>query len=82
MLNHSELEEVMNVFGCKFFPLSSLVNSIELKKGKKSTKYYRKDFMKALHIYNSNPDVYIRFDFIEDLYIRADSFAFDLLYLR
>lgn len=82
-MTRDELNFVMNEFGCYFFPLTSLIETVKIKDKKGKVKNYKKaDFLKAATDYGSSIDSSIHFTFVDDLFQTADDFAFDLLYLR
>lgn len=82
-MTKEELNFVLNDFACCFtFPYPEILKCVRVKKGNKVQKYTKGSYGKALMDFSSSKKAEIHFDFIDEVFQRADDFAFDLLYLN
>lgn len=82
-MTKEELNFVLNDFSiCFTFPYPEVLKCVKVKKDGKIQKYTKGSYGKAVMDYNSSKKAEIHFEFKEEVFQRADDFAFDLLYLN
>ena len=81
-MTREELNFVLNDIACCFtFPHPDTLKCIKVKKDGKYQKYTKGSYGKAILDFNSSKKSEIHFEFLEDVFQKAEDFAFDLLYL-